>query len=248
MLRLLSYTPRDHLPNYNTIHIGLGPSTSVINQNTIPQTCLQASLREAFSQLRLPFSDDSVCVTMTKKNKNQRGVGKDIGPSPEHRPLFTAVCHSALAVCGLRSGQRVSAGRLEEGNSTWATTTKPTIHAGGGRSNTVPVRKPNKAICSPGWTPGRIRPLVCHWDLRRRGRPHSRLLQRKNFANKPGVDESAVLLLFILSSPLYEERNPEMTSPGVLSPGSSVFSVLSVKPHTSIRTLILLHKLESKAT
>lgn len=61
--------PGNHLPKDNTSHIGPGPSASVINQNTTPEMYLQANLREAFSQLRLPLSDDSVCVTMTEKSE-----------------------------------------------------------------------------------------------------------------------------------------------------------------------------------
>lgn len=57
----------------------------------------------------------------------------------------------------------------------------------GRRSSAAPVRKPNKAICSPGWTPGGIRPWsatgtlgggvdIAHISLRERMLPISQVL------------------------------------------------------------------------
>ena len=54
LLRLLSYT-QDHLLRSGTTHSELGPPISIINQENVPQTCLQTSLTETFSQWRFPL-------------------------------------------------------------------------------------------------------------------------------------------------------------------------------------------------
>lgn len=50
-LSLLSYAFQDHLPRGGTAHNGLGPPTSITNQENPLQTCLTGQ-SEAFSQLR----------------------------------------------------------------------------------------------------------------------------------------------------------------------------------------------------
>lgn len=58
LLSILSYKTQGHLPRDGTTHSGLDPPTSIINQKrkkNASQTCLQVSLMEACSQLRLFF-------------------------------------------------------------------------------------------------------------------------------------------------------------------------------------------------
>jgi hypothetical protein len=50
-----THTTHDPLPESDVTHSRLGPPTSIINQEKVPQTCLQASLLEAYSQLRFLF-------------------------------------------------------------------------------------------------------------------------------------------------------------------------------------------------
>lgn len=42
-------------PRGGTAHSGLGLPTSVIDLDSVPQTCIRASLMEVFSQLKFPF-------------------------------------------------------------------------------------------------------------------------------------------------------------------------------------------------
>lgn len=52
-------------------HNGMGPSSSVINQENILQPCLQLDLLEASSQLRLlPLDDFSLCKINVKTNQH----------------------------------------------------------------------------------------------------------------------------------------------------------------------------------
>lgn len=72
-LSLLSYIAQNHLPRAGTAHLGLGPLTSVINQENTPQTCPWAKLKEhrspscfmrlkiAFSPNRCPYSGNCSC-------------------------------------------------------------------------------------------------------------------------------------------------------------------------------------------
>ena len=52
---MLSYTIQDHLTSSATSHTELGPPTLIINQENAPQSCLQANLMEAVSQLQSLF-------------------------------------------------------------------------------------------------------------------------------------------------------------------------------------------------
>ena len=52
LLSLLSYTILNHLPRVAPPTVNGGPPTSIMNLETALQTGLQASLMEAFSQLR----------------------------------------------------------------------------------------------------------------------------------------------------------------------------------------------------
>jgi hypothetical protein len=44
----------------------------MVNQEHVLQTCLQASLMEAFSQLRFLFPDDLDCIMLTNKTKQNK--------------------------------------------------------------------------------------------------------------------------------------------------------------------------------
>ena len=55
LLSLVSYSTQDHLPRDSTAHSEMGPPTSLINQENVPQACSQVNLLEAFSQRRFPF-------------------------------------------------------------------------------------------------------------------------------------------------------------------------------------------------
>lgn len=50
---LLSYILQDHLPRGGPTHSGLGLSTSIINQENVPQSCPQAGLIEAIPHLKV---------------------------------------------------------------------------------------------------------------------------------------------------------------------------------------------------
>lgn len=52
----LSFTTKDHLPRSGTPHTMLGPPTSIINQDDVPQTCLWVDLMEVVPQLRSPVT------------------------------------------------------------------------------------------------------------------------------------------------------------------------------------------------
>jgi hypothetical protein len=52
LLSLFSYTTQDYLPRGGTTHSGLGPPTSIINQDSVPHICPQASPIETVSQMR----------------------------------------------------------------------------------------------------------------------------------------------------------------------------------------------------
>lgn len=57
-----SYTAWNHLPRDGTIHSGRGPTTSITNQEYVPQMCLQASLIDAFPNWGCLFQDNpSLC-------------------------------------------------------------------------------------------------------------------------------------------------------------------------------------------
>jgi hypothetical protein len=51
ILSLPSYSTQDHLPSGGTTHNELGPPTSVISQENLPQTCSQAELVESALQM-----------------------------------------------------------------------------------------------------------------------------------------------------------------------------------------------------
>lgn len=55
-LSSLSYTSYDHQSRTDTTHTGLDPPTLIINQENVPQACLQANLIEALPQLGFPLS------------------------------------------------------------------------------------------------------------------------------------------------------------------------------------------------
>lgn len=55
LLSLSFYRPQDNLPRKGIAQSGMAPSANIINEENAIQTCLQASLKEAFSQLNLPF-------------------------------------------------------------------------------------------------------------------------------------------------------------------------------------------------
>ena len=60
---------QDNLPRAGPVHSGLCPP--IITQENVLQACLPASLREPFSELRLPFPQMTLaCVILTKKIKN----------------------------------------------------------------------------------------------------------------------------------------------------------------------------------
>lgn len=64
-LSLLSYTTQNYLPRVGTSYSGTDPSTSITNQETVPEVCLKASLWRMifFFQLKisLPCYVSSLC-------------------------------------------------------------------------------------------------------------------------------------------------------------------------------------------
>lgn len=54
-LSLLSYTTEYHLSGGSATHSELDPPTQITSQDNTPQMCLQASLMEAFAQLKFPL-------------------------------------------------------------------------------------------------------------------------------------------------------------------------------------------------
>jgi hypothetical protein len=74
LLTLLSYTTQEYFLRHrewnggSTTHSGLGPLTSIINQENALQSCLQASLMEAFFSPNggSLFSTNSSFIKLTK--------------------------------------------------------------------------------------------------------------------------------------------------------------------------------------
>lgn len=67
LLNFPSYTTEDHLTSSATSHSELDPPTLIINQENAPQSCLQANLMEAVSQLKSLFPQMSRFV-LTETN------------------------------------------------------------------------------------------------------------------------------------------------------------------------------------
>ena len=68
MISQHSHTAQDHLPRDGAAPGGLGPPTSVIHQDNLPQTRPQADLTAAVLQLRLPHpSDSELCQADSRK-------------------------------------------------------------------------------------------------------------------------------------------------------------------------------------
>lgn len=60
---LVLYNP-EHLPRNGTMHIRQSSARSKINQESIPQACLQTSVRES---VEVPYYQTIIaCVTLTK--------------------------------------------------------------------------------------------------------------------------------------------------------------------------------------
>lgn len=59
LVRLLAYTTEKHLPRSGTVPSGLALPTSSINQEIVPQTCLQVNLIDAFFNQDSFFPHDS---------------------------------------------------------------------------------------------------------------------------------------------------------------------------------------------
>lgn len=58
LLSLLSSIPQGHLSRESTAPSGLGPSTSLIEEENVLKACSQANLMEASSQPRVLLPDD----------------------------------------------------------------------------------------------------------------------------------------------------------------------------------------------
>lgn len=67
LLSLPYFTTQDHPPSGCTTYIVSGLSTLIINQENVPKTCLQASLMETSSQLRLPLPRQPQLVSSLQK-------------------------------------------------------------------------------------------------------------------------------------------------------------------------------------
>lgn len=81
-----------HLLRDATAHSGLGPSTSIINQENVPQTCLQANLMQVFSQLRFIFPDDpGLCQFVKTLNSAAQGTG--------HSAVIARLCQNIPFLC-----------------------------------------------------------------------------------------------------------------------------------------------------
>ena len=85
-LSYLSYTPQDHLPKVGANHKGLGPPTSITNQNNV----LKDLPRGIFSTEVLPSQMVSTCVTMTKKLTSTRNISYSLKWLTSNRPSGTA--------------------------------------------------------------------------------------------------------------------------------------------------------------
>lgn len=68
VLSLFSYITQNSQPRGGTAYSGLGPLTSVINQENAPQP----SLMEAFSELRFLFTNDPGLCQVDKNNQHRR--------------------------------------------------------------------------------------------------------------------------------------------------------------------------------
>lgn len=68
VLSLFSYITQNSQPRGGTAYSGLGPLTSVINQENAPQP----SLMEAFSELRFLFTNDPGLCQVDRNNQHRQ--------------------------------------------------------------------------------------------------------------------------------------------------------------------------------
>jgi hypothetical protein len=70
LFSLLPYKTQDNQPRDGTTHNGLGPHTSITNQENVLQVCLKQDLMEAFSQLSVsPLQGLSLCQVDIKVSR-----------------------------------------------------------------------------------------------------------------------------------------------------------------------------------